>query len=168
MTNKRKIILGVLSLLLLTNISFGAVELNLTPVNGINVVQGGSISYTATVKLTEVAGFPRKEEFSIKSADMQPNWVYDFEPQNVTLETNGDSKTSTLTITVPINATTGLYRHTVIASGYDDLGNEIIIESEVDTFAINTAINPVPESMTAILISLGLIGIFILTRKYKN
>jgi hypothetical protein len=167
-TNTRKIILGILSLLLLTNISVGAVELKLTPVNGINVVQGGSISYTATVTLTEAIGFPRKEEFSIKSTDVQPLWVYDFDPMNVTLEKKGESKTSTLTITVPITAPTGLYRHIVIATGYDDLGNEIIIEAEVDTFAINTAVAPVPESRTIILTSLGLVGMFIVTRKYKN
>ena len=168
MTNTRKIILGIFSLLLLTNISFGAVELNLTPVNGINVVQGGSISYTATVTLTEAVGFPRREEFSIKSADMQPLWGYDFDPVNVSLETIGESKSSTLTITVPISAPTGLYRHTVIATGYDDLGNEIIIEAEVDTFAINTAVAPIPESRTVILTSLGLVGMFIVTRKYKK
>lgn len=167
MTNTRKIFLGILSLLLLTNISFGAVELNVTPVNGINVVQGGNISYTATVTLTDAIGFPRKEEFSIKSDDMQPLWVYDFDPVNVSMETKGDSKTSTLTITVPMNAPTGLYHHTVIATGYDDLGNEIIIEAEVDTFAINTAVAPVPESNTVILTSLGLVGMFLLTRKYS-
>jgi len=37
LTNTRKIILGIFSLLLLTNISFGAVELNLTPVNGVKL-----------------------------------------------------------------------------------------------------------------------------------
>lgn len=168
MPNTTKIIFGILSLLLLTNISFGAVELNLTPVHGINVVQGGSISYKATVTLTEAVGFPRKEEFSIKSADMLPLWLYDFDPVNVTLETIGESKSSTLTITVPMNTPPGLYSHTVLATGYDDLGNEIIIEAEVDTYAINTAVAPIPESRTAILTSLGLVGIFIVIRKYKN
>jgi uncharacterized membrane protein len=168
MTNTRKFFIVMLLMLLVTDISSAAVELTVSPENGIIVVRGGSINYTATVTLTEEVIFPRIEIFSIKEADKQAHWKYDFALDNVTLETIGESKTSKLTITVPVDVPTGLYQHTVIATGYDDLGNKIIIEAEVDTYAINTAVPPVPESSTIILSSLGLIGLMLITRKYSK
>jgi uncharacterized membrane protein len=168
MTNTRKFFIVILLMLLVTDISSAAVELTVSPDNGIIVVRGGSINYTATVTMTEEVIFPRIEIFSIKEADKQAHWKYDFAPDNVMLESIGESKTSKLTITVPVDVPTGLYQHTVIATGYDDLGNKIIIEAEVDTYAINTAVPPVPESSTIILSSLGLVGLILITRKYSK
>ena len=151
-----------------TDISSAAVELTVSPENGIVVIRGGSINYTATVTSTDEIIFPKIEIFSIKDADKQVGWKYDFVPDNVTLGTIGELKTSKITITVPANVPTGLYQHTVIATGYDDLGNQIKIEAEVDTYAINTSVPPIPESSTVVLSSLGLIGLLLIRRKYNK
>jgi uncharacterized membrane protein len=168
MTDTRKFFIIILLMLLVTNVSSAAVELTVSPDNGIIVVRGGSINYTATVKLTEGVIFPRIEIFSIKEADKQAHWKYDFTPDNVVFESIGESKTSKLTITVPVDVPTGMYQHTVIATGYDDLGNEIIIKAEVDTYTINTNVPPIPESSTIILSSLGSIGLILIIRKYRK
>lgn len=167
MTNIGKLFIVGLLMLLVTDIS-SAVELTVSPENGIIVVRGQSINYTATVTSTEEVIFPRIEVFSIKEADKQVRWQYDFAPDNVTLETIGESKNSKITITVPVDVPTGLYQHTIIATGYDDLGNKLIIEAEVDTYAINTSVPPIPESSTIILLTLGLIGLMVITRKHKK
>lgn len=115
MTNIRRLFILILLMVFVTDISSAAVELTVSPENGIVVIRGGSINYTATVTSTEEIIFPKIEIFSIKDADKQVGWKYDFVPDNVTLGTIGELKTSKITITVPANVPTGLYQHTVIA-----------------------------------------------------
>lgn len=166
----RKEILGIFAVMLLANISSAAVELTVTPMDGITVVQGETISYVATVTVTEPIDFPPQEEvFSIEDADKQPDWTYTFDPASVTLENVvGDSGSSTLTITVPIDAPTGLYSHTVIATGYDAFGNMIGVPTEVDIYIINTDVTPIPEFSTIAVPVVAVIGLLLLMRRRKE
>jgi hypothetical protein len=164
----RKAILGIFAVMLLANISSAAVELAVTPVDGITVVQGEAISYVATVTVTEPIFLPQEEVFSIEDTDKQSGWTYTFAPASVTLENVGDSGSSTLTITVPIGAPTGLYTHTVIATGYDELGNIIGIPTEVDVYIINTDVTPIPEFPTVALPVVAVIGLLLLMRRRKE
>jgi hypothetical protein len=165
----RKIILGIFAVMLLTNISSAAVELTVTPEDGITVVQGGTISYVATLTATDPIDFPPQEEvFSIEEADKQPGWTYIFDPASVTLFSLGDSGSSTLTIIVPIDAPTGFYSHTVIATGYDEFGNMIGIPTEVDFYVINTDVTPIPEFPTIVLPVISVLGIMLLMTRRKG
>ena len=165
----RKAILGIFAVMLLANISSAAVELTVTPVDDITVVQGEAISYVTTVTVTELIDFPPQSEvFSIEDADKQPDWTYTFDPASVTLVNVGDSGSSTLTITVPIDAPTGLYSHTVIATGYDAFGNMIGVPTEFDFYVINTDVTPVPEFPTVALPVVAVIGMLLLMRRRKE
>ncbi len=167
---KINIIFGILSVLLLANVSLAEVELAVAPENEtIFVIQGGTINYTVTVNLTGVLDYPPQEEvFSIEEPDKQPGWNYIFYPENVTLTNDGDSNISVLTMKIPINAAVGLYNHTVIATGYDALGREINVWIELDTFVINTVVYPIPELSTAILTPAGLLGMLLVSRKFRK
>lgn len=164
----KKICIGMLTILLLSNMSLAAVELKVTPVDVEAVSPGGSIDYEITVEVTEDLYSPWQEEiFSI--SDKQSGWNYNFNPESVTLYNNiGETKSSILTMTVPNDAPIGLYSHTVVATGYDEFGKDINVETEVDTFVVNTPIEPIPELNTGILTSAGMIGLILILRKYKK
>ncbi|HJH29892.1 MAG TPA: PEF-CTERM sorting domain-containing protein [Methanosarcinaceae archaeon] len=170
----RQIIIGIFVAMLLTNISSAAVELTVTPVDAITVVQGETISYIATVTMTDSIFYPPLEEvFSIEDADKQLGWTYTFDSASVILVNVGDSNSSTLTITVPIDAPTGLYSHTVIATGYDQFGNiigiPITFPIEVDYYDINTDVTPIPEFPTIALPVISVLGIMLLmSRREEN
>jgi uncharacterized membrane protein len=169
MITMKKTFIGIFAVLLMANISSAAIELNVSPDNGIVVVQGGTLNYTATLTLTEALGFPPMDEtFSIEEADKQPGWTYTFSPTDVSLSDPGDIRTTKLTITVPLTAPTGIYNHTVIATGTDEMGRTIKTWSDIETFEINTAIYPTPELSTIMLTSAGLLGLVFVSRKYKG
>jgi uncharacterized membrane protein len=169
MINIKKTCIGIFAMLLMANISSAAIELNVIPDNGIVVVQGGTVNYTATLNLTEYQDYlPMDETFSINEADKQPGWTYTFSPTDVILNNAGDSMTTKLTITVPLTAPTGIYNHTVIATGTDEMGRTIKTWSDIETFEINTAIYPTPELSTIMLTSAGLLGLVFVSRKYKG
>ncbi len=162
----RKIIIGIFAALLLADVSSAAVDLAVSPGDSIFVRQGETINYTATVTLVDQLDFPPQEEiFSIEENDKQPGWNYSFNPESVTLENVGDSKSSILTIRVPRDAQVGNYSHTVIATGYDALGREMQISTELDMYIINTPVVPIPELSTAILTLTGLLGILLISRR---
>lgn len=167
--NINKTFIGIFAVLLMANISSAGIDLTVTPDNGIVVVQGGSINYTATLTLTDVLGFPPMDEtFSIDDADKQPGWTYTFSPTDVSLSDPGDVRTTKLTITVPITAPTGIYKHMVIATGTDAFGKIMSVSTEIDTFQVNTAIAPVPEVSTMMLTSAGLIGLVLVSRRNRE
>ena len=170
MLKMRQIIIGIFVAMLLTNISSAEVELTVTPVDAITVVQGETIRYIATVIMTEPIDFPPQEEvLSIEDVDKQPGWIYAFDPASVTLVNVGDSSSSTLTITVPIDAPTGLYSHTVIATGYDQWGNIVGVPTEMDFYVINTGVTPIPEFPTIALPVISVLGIMLLmSRREEN
>lgn len=169
MINMKKTFIGIFAVLLMANISSAAIELNVIPDNGIVVVQGGTLNYTATLTLTEALGFPPMDEtFSIEEEDKQPGWTYTFSPTDVSLSDPGDIRTTKLTITVPLTAPTGLYKHRVNATGTDEMGHMISTWSDLEIFEINTAVNPVPELSTIMLTSAGLLGLLAAARRNKN
>jgi len=165
------LIIGIISIIVMANISMAAVELTVAPDNGTIVVQGGTINYTATVLMTEqmvnpITGeiIPQEEVFSIDEVDKQPGWTYVFDPEKVVLENVEDINTSKLTINVSKEASPGNYTHTVLATGSDGVS----IDAEVDPYVINTAVAPVPELNTIILTSAGLLGLLAAARRTNN
>ncbi len=163
--------IGIISFLVIANISMAEVELTVTPDYGTIVLQGGTINYTGTVSMTEkmvnpITGeiIPQEEVFSIDETDKQQGWTYAFDPENVVLENVGDKRTSKLTINVSKEATPGNYEHTVLATGSDG----VILDAEVDPYIINMAVAPVPELSTVILTSTGLFGIFVARRRSRR
>ncbi|HOW13550.1 PEF-CTERM sorting domain-containing protein [Methanosarcina sp.] len=155
---------GLLSLLLLANTCSAAVELTVTPVEDENVTAGGTISYLVTVNATEDPGFPQIERFSIQNP--QPNWSYIFNPEELTLEKQGDLKTSTLNITVPEYAEVGKTYHVVIADGYnyEDLSFTI----EHDESGINPNVQQVPEFPSIALPVAAVLGLVIVFGRKKE
>lgn len=167
---KIRTIVGLIAVLLMADISMAAVELTVTPDNGDMVVPGGTISYTATVTMTELMVnldgeiIPQAEVFSINDYDKQIGWTYVFDPENVILNDGDDIRTSKLTIYVSTEAVPDVYEHTVLALGSDG----VITDAEFDSWVISTIVNPVPELSTIILTSAGILGLIGLTRMRRK
>lgn len=164
-------IIGILSVLMLSNIVSAGVILTVTPVGPSFAVQGGTIEYQAIVTVEDTGlGSPWQEEiFSVDNADKQPGWNYNFNPGSVTVnDIAGESQSSILTMTIPSDAPTGTYSHTIIATGYDEVGQMIGIETEIDTYIVSTPVEPIPELNTGILMSAGMIGLVLISRRYKK
>ena len=167
----KNLIIGILIVSLLTNIASAEVILTVTPVDAPFVVQGGTIDYRVTVTLTEPISDGSTwldEVFSI--LDERVGWTYDFNPGDVRLDNNADeSRESILTITVPETAPIGTYDHTVGANGTTEFDESMGIEGGMFTTTIvNTPVVPVPELSTTILTFGGLIGIVLISRRYKK
>ncbi len=164
-------IIGILVVSMLTNIASAGVILTVTPVGPSFAIQGGTIDYQATVTVEDTGlGSPWEEEFfSINDADKQPGWNYNFNPGSVMVYDNpGESQSSILTMSVPIDAPVGTYSHTVEATGYDEDGIALQIYTELDVWVVSTLVEPIPELNTAILTSAGMLGLILISRKYKK
>ena len=174
MSKINKVIIGICTLILLANISLGAVELVVSPEDSkiTGVMPGGSINYTANVVVTEDLAGPQDEDFSIvntTTGSPMAGWGYAFDPVTVRLQgTLGESNSSRLTITVPGSAHPGNYTHTVYATGYDELGRIFNISTELDSYVYDIPVFPVPELNTFILITTGIFGLMLLARRGRE
>lgn len=165
-------ILGILAVLLFANIgSAEIVGLDVIPVGPDFAVQGGTIDYRVIVTMNEPVSDGSiwlREVFSI--LDERVGWTYSFAPTTVTLDnTLGDSREAILTITVPDTASVGTYSHTVGATGTTEFDESMGIEGGMfTTRIIDTPIAPVPELNTGILTSLGMVGLFVISRRFRR
>lgn len=167
----KKNIIGILCVLLLTNIATAGVVLTATPVGSDFVIQGGEIEYYVTITVEEEGlGSDWQEEFfSVSEVDKQPGWNYDFDPESVMVYDNpSESQTSILTMSVPIDAPIGDYTHRIEANGYDEIGQMIGLVTEFDLVVVNTPVEPIPELNSLWLTSGGLLGLLLFYRRTKN
>ena len=147
---------GILVLLLMVNTCSAAVELTVTPVNGNTVAPGGTISYYVNISSTE----DQTEKLEINTSDKLPDWDYDFNPDTLTLTSQGDLNTSILTITVPSTAAIGNYYHVLIAFGYIDYeGIEILVGKDESGFNTNVQVPEFPTVVVPMVAILGLVAI---------
>jgi len=162
--------IGLLSFLLLINTCSAAVELDIS--EGTQYVSpGDTVSYTLVVSLEEpideTVFYPITEEFSIDP--MRDGWIYSFSKDNVILDdVSRTTDTSVLQITVPADASAGLYSHTVYATGYDSLGVLIGVPVEVDFYVINTEVNNIPEFSSVAVPMVAILGIVAIFGRRKE
>ncbi|MDI9395492.1 MAG: PEF-CTERM sorting domain-containing protein [Euryarchaeota archaeon] len=160
-------IFGLLGLLLLANTCSAAVELDV-PVDTKEAAPGTIVRYDLVVSLGEepddTVPYPITEFFSIEEDDENAGWLYSFSRESVILDLERTTNSSVLEITVPGNAEIGkTYSHTVIATGYDSLGDELGIPIELDVHVVNTNVNEIPEFPSIALpvaAVLGLVFVF--------
>ena len=157
-------IFGLLGLLLLAN-TCAAVQYQVSPdVKYAN--PGDTVTYGLTVNLTEndlkyPEFLPITEVFSVDNK--YDNWVYSFSPDTVILDSSRTVNTSVLSVTVPLNATTGYYKHDVNATGYNVDGMQYGFPTSLDIYVVNTNVNNIPEFPSIALPAaavLGLVAIF--------
>lgn len=171
-------IFGLLGLLLLANTCAAAgLTLSVVAVNGTSVEPGESISYIATVSDSEIGNptdpsfdpmLAESVSFSINRTSQttvweNPNWDYTFDPSTVRLENSTDSKSSTLTLQIPKDATQGTYSHKVEASARNQYDKEMNLTGRITVNVINSDVNNIPEFPSIALPAaaiLGLVAIF--------
>ena len=159
-------ILGILTIFLFVNIASAGFDLRITPAGSDSTVPGGTIGYIATVS-PEIDGLGSPwEDVRFSVEDPMDGWNYAFNPTHFMLYETDTSKSSTLTISVPADTQPGIYSHTVSASGYDESGQIIGIATEFRTEIFDVPVAPVSELGVTVLMSVGLLGVFIVSRKY--
>ncbi|KKH64298.1 PEF-CTERM sorting domain-containing protein [Methanosarcina mazei] len=171
---KIRVGIGILLLVLLINTcSAAGFSLLVNPVDTNFVNPGDSISYEATVSddmLIVDPDDPSYDQllssedvmFSVSESDKQPGWTYAFAPSTVTLSSPTESKSSILTMTVPADASTGVYYHRVEAkvwNGYSYLFQEPGI---TQVYVINTDVNSIPEFPSIALPVAAVLGLVLI------
>ncbi len=168
---------GLLGLLLLANTcSAAGLTLSVVAENGtISVEPGQSIRYIATVSDSEITGADLAEDvrFSINRTHqdtyLNPDWSYSFNPLEVRLENELDSKSSILTLEVPEDATPGTYNHTVQVSALNEYDKMIEgYTGRVTVNVINTDVNNIPEFPSIALPVAAVLGLVIVFGRKKE
>jgi uncharacterized membrane protein len=162
----------LLGLLLLANTcSASGLTLSVVAENGtIYVEPGQTISYIATVSDGEITSADLAEDvrFSInrthQDSYLNPDWNYAFNPSEVRLENETDSKSSILTLDVPENTIPGTYSHTVQVSALNEYDKMIEgYTGRITVEVVNTDVTNVPEFPSIALpvaAVLGLVFVF--------
>jgi uncharacterized membrane protein len=163
---------GLFGLLLLANTcSAAGLTLSVAAENGtISVEPGQSISYIATVSDDELFE-PEDVQFSInrtyQQSNWNPDWSYAFNPSEVRLESQIDSKSSILTLEVPIDATPGTYYHTIEINASSDFEQDWGI-GRITVEVINTDVNSIPEFPSIALPVAAILGLVVIFGRRKE
>jgi|SRR5665647_2011072 len=151
----------LLSLLFLVN-TCAAVDFHVSP--GTKVAHPGeTVSYDLSASLTsddDPAYYPMTEIFSIDQPIQY--WTYSFSKNSVELNDLSTTNSSVLQITVPSNATSGTYTHSVNATCYDSEGIQVDVPTQIDVRVVNTDVQ-IPEFPSVALpvaAVLGIVAIF--------
>lgn len=172
----KRVGIGIFVLLLLVNTcSAAGLTLSVAAVNGtISVEPGQSISYIATVSDGEITSADLAEDvqFSInrtyQDSYRNPDWSYAFNPSEVRLENEIDSKSSILTLEVPEDATPGTYYHTVEVNARNELDKMFEIRGRIVVDVINTDVNNIPEFPTVAMPMLAILGLVAIIGRRKG
>ena len=133
------------------------ITLSITPIKDV-VIPGENATYE--VNITYFMPSPSTEHV-VLSID-NPIWSYTFDPAEFDINT-GESKYSTLNISVPSDASPGTYTHTVNATATGVLIPPVIITERVTTTVETTVI---PEFSTIAIPAASIfVLLFVLRRK---
>jgi hypothetical protein len=170
------ILAGMLGLLFLVN-SCSAVDFSASP--GIKIAHPGeTVNYDLSVSLNAydpdpdpnnnpecTDTYPMIEIFSINNP--RDNWVYSFSRGSVILDNASRTNTSTLFITVPTNATQGMYEQHVKATSFTPSSQDAGTYEDFSIRVVNTDVQ-VPEFPTVAVPVAALLGLIVIFGRRKT
>ena len=160
----KSIKIGFVAFMLLLMVGTAAADpgivMDVTPIDN-EVLPGETATYEVNVSYFQ--SWPSSEHvvLSIDNAI----WSYTFDPAYFDINT-GESKYSTLSISVPTNAQPGTYNHTVNATATAGIPFPPFIIKEGVTTDVNTTV--IPEFTTIAIPVAAIFGLLLLIRRRKQ